>query len=73
MKDFTKHMTCNSEVCMGSRNPALTVQDILMTTTERNVAGYLIEKMMASSPDDTLLSVPTCGQVNFKILKEYGI
>ena len=80
VKYFTKHMTCNSEVCMGSRNPTLTVQDILqkplavpMTTTERNVAGYLIKKMMASSPDDTLLSVPTRGQVNFKILKEYGI
>ena len=26
-----------------------------------------------ASPDDTLLSVPTRGQVNFKILKEYGI
>ena len=61
----------SSEVCMGSRNPALIVQDILrkplghpITTTERNVAGYLIKKMMASSPDDNFLSVPTCGQVN---------
>ena len=65
-------MAHSCERYMDSRNPALTIQDILqkplqdpMTSTERNVAGYLIKKMIASSPDDNLLSVPTRGQVNF--------
>ena len=50
----------------------LTVDDILqkplevpITATERNVAGFLIKKMMASS-DDNSLSIPTRGQVNIK-------
>ena len=72
VKDFTKHLDHSSEVCTATQNPTLTVDDILqkplevpMTATERNVAGFLIKKMMASS-DDNLLSIPTRGQVNIK-------
>ena len=65
---FTKHVARRSEVCMGvASSSELLFRDILrkplghpITTTERNVAGYLIKKMMASSPDDNFLNVPTC-------------
>ena len=73
VKDFKKHLDHSSEVCTATQNPTLTVDDILqkplevpMTATERNVAGFLIKKMMASS-DDNLLSIPTRGQVNIKL------
>ena len=72
VKDFTKHLDHSSEVCTATQNPTLTVDDILqkplevpMTATERNVAGFLIKKMMASS-DDNLLSIPTRGKVNIE-------